>query len=118
MQELIGLTKWKVSRLDTFTLPITLTNHVLAEDEKVVFTIRAGNPRYDNLQKGDIYFQKEITSGVITEEGGTYIPIVATKEEAESIPVGQHLWDLALISDDKEYELINPAVFEVVEVLR
>lgn len=110
---------WQVNRLDTFTLPITLKNYTLKSGEKIVFTVREGNVHYDDLNKGSIVFQKEISSGVATQDGnGTYVPIVASKTEASQIPAGTYLWDLALVSSTSEYELISPAPFIVKEVLR
>lgn len=121
MQELIGKAGWKVSRLDTFALPLTLANYKLKSGEKLVMTVRAAkwDARGKIISVGDILFQKQITEGVTTEDGnGTYFSIVATKAEALSIPAGVHAYDLALISSTSELALIYPSVFEVVEVLR
>lgn len=117
-----------VSNLDTFNIPFVLTNHVLADNEKVLFTVcsvKNGNSR--TMTKDKIVFQKTITKAQSTDvpdaDGqivGSQIVISATKQEAEKIPVGHCWYDLALINDvsQTEYALIAPSEFDVVEVLR
>lgn len=119
MQRLVNGTEWEVSRLDTFILCYEIGRE-LAPDEKYIFTVRKiEHPMYNLEERGPILFQREITD-VKNEDGKSYFTILATRKEAQSIPVGEHKWDLAVISEISEQEeaLIKPQRFEVLEVMR
>lgn len=120
MQRLVNGTEWEVSRLDTFILCYQIGRE-LEEGEKYIFTVRKiERPFFYNVEeRGPILFQRVITD-VKNEDGKSYFTILATKKEAQSIPIGEHKWDLAVISDTSEQAeaLIRPQRFEVLEVMR
>ena len=119
MQRLVNGTEWEVSRLDTFILCYEIGRE-LEEGEKYIFTVRKiEHPFYNVEERGPILFQRVITD-VKNEDGKSYFTILATKKEAQSIPIGEHKWDLAVISDTSEQAeaLIRPQRFEVLEVMR
>lgn len=120
-----------VSNLDTFAIPFVIKNHIMTNDEKLIFTVRKLNAvkrRYlEDYELGDIVFQKQITKSNTTEipnlDGdivGFQIIVSASKEEVALIPAGKYTYDLALIDTARKAEiaLIEPNPFNILEVLR
>lgn len=119
-----------VGQGDTFDIPFVINNHVMTSYEKFVFTIRKQVPTRSRLlegKQGEIIFQKEIVKrdcvDVKNEAGeiiGCSFLVSALDAEAKKIPLGQHLYDLALINESTgiKFEVIIPSVFNNVEVLR
>ena len=119
-----------VGQGDTFDIPFVINNHIMTSYEKFVFTIRKQVPTRSRLlegKQGEILFQKEIsikdTIAIRNEKEeiiGCSFLVSALDAEAKKIPLGQHLYDLALINESAgiKFEVIIPSVFNNVEVLR
>lgn len=122
--------KIMVSRGDTFDIPFVISNHVMLDDEKFIFTVRKQLPtrsKFIDGVQGEILFQKEIFKkdcvDVKTEAGeivGFSFYVSANENEAKDIPVGKHYYDLALINENakRKIAIITPRDFYNVEVLR
>ena len=103
----------------------------MLEQESFLFTVRrtldGTNRKGRSPERSGIVFQKKITwrdvTPIIDEEGnnvGCEFFVKATKADAELIPMGACVYDLALINSQAgvEIELVPPSVFMVGEVLR
>ena len=133
-----SILSYKVSNLaitvgyrDTFCIPFAIINRPMLEQESFLFTVRrtldGTNRKGRSPERSGIVFQKKITwrdvTPIIDEEGnnvGCEFFVKATKADAELIPMGACVYDLALINSQAgvEIELVPPSVFMVGEVLR
>ena len=114
---------------DTFTVPFIINNHVPLSTESYVFTIRRvlePTKRMGQMPElGDIVFQKTIPYNklvMITDDDGDItgcsFTVAASKAQAAAIPDGINAYDLAIITNVTEFELVPPSEFIVGEVLR
>jgi hypothetical protein len=114
---------------DTFTVPFNITNHKPLASEYYVFTIRRvlePTKRMGQIPElGDIVFQKTISYNdliINIDEGGHVtgcsFTVAASKTQAAAIPDGVNAYDLAIVTDITEFELVPPSEFIVGEVLR
>ena len=114
-----------------FCIPFAIINRPMLEQESFLFTVRrtldGTNRKGRSPERSGIVFQKKISwrdvTPIIDEEGnnvGCEFFVKATKADAELIPMGACVYDLALINSQAgvEIELVPPSVFMVGEVLR
>lgn len=122
-----------VSNRDTWTIPFMIKGHVLTETEKIILTVRKVNTYYERhiarTELGEILFQQALTredlgiadlKNTDNKAVGFYACFVASKEASAKIPVGDQMYDLAVVDETKktEWAYIPPTVFRVLEVLR
>lgn len=108
-----------VDEKDTFTIPITIKGHIPKAEESYVFTIRRVlQKHFRETTFGSIIFQQivkgnELVPTVIdgVTEYGFFV--IASTVEAEQIPAGDCVYDLALVKDGYEIELIPRKPFIV-----
>lgn len=113
-----------VDEKDTFTIPITIKGHVPKANESYVFTIRRILQRHiRDVTLGSIIFQQtvkgdELQPLVINGESVYGFFVIASVDEAKQIPAGDCVYDLALVKDGYEIELIPRKPFVVKGVNR